>query len=95
MLHILVETLTGRFSLIPLAIKLYTAKSELAWGVSEMIRCVPGGGVGDDPEANEEEEDVEVEGVLKWKAEGKRVIFLDSFGGFRGCSSIFSCFGYV
>lgn len=26
----LVETLTGRFSLIPLAIKLYTAKSELA-----------------------------------------------------------------
>jgi hypothetical protein len=30
-----------------------------------MIRCVPGGGVGDEPEANEEEEDVEVEGVLK------------------------------
>jgi hypothetical protein len=30
MLHILVETLTGRFSLIPLATKLYTAKSELA-----------------------------------------------------------------
>ena len=60
-----------------------------------MIRCVPGGGVGDEPEVNEEEGDVELEGVLKWKAEGKRVIFLDSFGGFRGCSSIFSCFGYV
>jgi hypothetical protein len=60
-----------------------------------MIRCVPGGGVGDEPEANEEEEGVEVEGagVLKWKAEGKSVIFLDSFGGFRGCSSIFPALG--
>jgi hypothetical protein len=47
-----------------------------------MIKCIPGGGVGDDPEANEEEEDVELEGVLKWKAEGKSVIFLNSFGGF-------------
>jgi hypothetical protein len=46
-----------------------------------MIRCVPGGGVGEEPEANEEEEDVELEGVLKWKAEGKSVIFLNSFGG--------------
>jgi len=32
-----------------------------------MIRCVPGGSVADEPEANEEEEDVDGEGagVLK------------------------------
>lgn len=56
-----------------------------------MIRCVPGGGVGDEPEANEEEEDVEVkgEGDLKWKAEGKSVIFLTSFGGFVDVRSFY------
>lgn len=49
-----------------------------------MIRCVPRGGVGDEPDVNEEDEDVEVKGVLKWKAEGKRVIFGVRPGEFVG-----------
>ena len=49
--------LTGLFSRIAPATKLYRANSALACGVSEMIRWVPGGGVEEEDEDGEAELD--------------------------------------